>query len=160
LGPGRLSRELSRLRDAVLVQALALEKSLGLVRLQWCGTNICQTNPGACTDARSINGHLRRHANDGEVSDLAFQFDVRSATASGGSRDTDLCQNFIRTERGGEEIGKELGDWNGALALEASSHDLSFQGEEGRRVIVGRVSMGQVPRDGGQVRAQPARKYT
>ena len=79
----------------------------------------------ACADARSVDGHLRRHAHDGEVSDLAFQFDVRSAAASGWGRDTDFCQDFIRTQRSGEEIGKELSGWNGALAIEAGSHDLS-----------------------------------
>jgi hypothetical protein len=97
---------------------------------------------------------LRRHAHDGEVSHLAFQFDIRTAAASGRRRDTDFGQDFISMQRGGEEVGKKLGDWYRAFAIEASRHNLSPQGEEGRRVIVGRVSMGQVPTNGCEVAHQ------
>src|SRR5262245_50035420 len=153
-GPGRLRCELRRLSDTILVQTLALEKGLCLVRLQWCGTNVCQTNASADTDARSIDGQLRCYTNDGEVSNLAFQFDVRSCAASSRGGNTDFCQHFIRTERGGKEIGKEFGSWDHTLALEVGSHNFSPQGKESRWMIVGRISMSQVATNGSEVAHQ------
>ena len=55
---------------------------------------------------------------------------VRSAAASGWGRDTDFCQDLIRTQRGGEEIGKELGDWIVRSPLRPVAN-LSSEGEEG-----------------------------
>ena len=107
-----------------------------------------------CADASRIDAYLRCHAHDGEVPDLPFQFDICSSAAGCWGRDTDGCENFLRTQRRGEEIGEELGNWNNTLAIETDGHDLSPQGEHGRRVVVGWISMGQVPTNGGQVAHQ------
>src|SRR5262249_43199539 len=91
------------------------------------------------------------HCGRGEVADLALELQVRAAAARGGQRDPDLDEDLVGLQAGLERPGEERPDGDPPFALRADRDDFGADRQPRRRMVVGRIAVGQVAADGGKV---------
>jgi hypothetical protein len=76
-----------------------------------------------------------------KVADLSLQLEIGAAASGRRDGDTDLGENFVRTQGGSKQVGKKARDRYHSLPLRPDNRDLGFQGQHGRRMVVGWIAM-------------------
>src|ERR1700722_11374819 len=137
-----LSGQRRCLLDIGLVEWLSAEKILTFHRFYRGSPDIRETDPGVRATAFSIQSYLSRYSDGGKIADLPFQLEISSAALCRWNRNSDLGEDFVTFQRGSEKRHKKFLYRNISLPIWSGRDDLCIEREHGRRVIVGRVSVG------------------
>jgi hypothetical protein len=137
-----LSGQLSCSLDRFAIDFFSSQSLFRLYSLERRQTDVGEPDSNPLANIVFAHRQLRRDACCGKVTHFSLQLEISAAASGRRDGNTDLGKNFIRAQGGSEQVGKKARDRYLSLPLGPDNHDLGFQRQHGRGMVIGRIAMG------------------